>query len=164
MKLNEIKQKYQNDFDIKEENGALIIKEKAVDVDKMITEVLLKQKTNYWIDTDSEIIFSDENINYNKIDADNYYNQGTQAEIESDLLFSKLRLLAKHDSLNGDWKPQFKDNVWGFAYLNDNTGVDITNFNYRYQRGIFFKSEAAIMKAYQLFGHANILKMLKNGN
>ena len=162
MKLDQIKQKYQNDFDITEENGALIIKEKAVSVDDMITEVLSKQETNYCTDTDSEIIFYDGIINYNKIDAANYYNQGTQAEIESDLLFSKLRLLAKHESLNGDWKPELYENVYYFTIENEN--VNITIGNCRLLRNIYFKDFETANKVIDLFGEANIIKMLKNGN
>jgi hypothetical protein len=59
MKLQEIKEKYQNDFDIKVENGALIIKEKAVSVDDMILEVLKKDKTIYCLNSDSSLLCFD---------------------------------------------------------------------------------------------------------
>jgi hypothetical protein len=91
-----------------------------------------------------------------------FYNQGTKAEIVSDLLFSKLRLLAKHDSLNGDWKPEFYETV--FTFVNEENSVKIIECNCRHLRNIYFKNFETAKKTLDLFGANNILKMLKNGN
>jgi hypothetical protein len=136
------------------------LKEKSKSIDELILEVLNKKETDYYFDNYSQIIKSDNN---NYLVAKHHYNQGNQAEIESDLLFSKLRLLAKHESLNGDWKPQYNDTVYRI-YADSSLEISILGELYMYGREIYFRNMDIGFKALKLFGYDNILKMLKNGN